>query len=103
MSDEARVDDLHALDAVAAEQNGVLAFRVCEDSDEFEPVLMRILAANPGAQNETALISIEDRSGLSLGRYVVPRARLDQALTQADDVDAAAESPSVVPADWESA
>jgi hypothetical protein len=101
MSEDRALTDLQSLDAVAAEKDGVLAFRVCEDSDEFEPVFMRFLAANPGASNETALISIDDRLGMSLGRFIVPRGRLDQALARAEDVDGD-DGPSVAPAEWES-
>lgn len=101
MSDEQTLDELRALDAVAAEQGAVLAFRVCEDSDELEPVLIQIHAANPGAPQEAALVAIEDRAGMSLGRYVIPRERLNRALAQADDVDAAGEAPAVVPSEWE--
>ena len=101
MNDEGTLDELRSLDAVAAEQGAVLAFRVCEDSDELEPVLIQVHAANPGAPHEAALIAIEDRSGMSLGRYVIPRERLDRALAQADDVDTASEEPAVVPSEWE--
>lgn len=101
MSEREAVEELRALDAVAAEQGALLAFRVAEEGEHFEPVFMRVMAARVGEPGETALVSIEDRSGLPLGRYVIPRARLEQALTEAEDVDAAPESPSVVPADWD--
>lgn len=101
MSGDGTLDQLRELDALAAEQGAVLAFRVCEDSDDFEPVLIRVHAANPGSDSETALVAISDRDGLSLGRYVIPRDRLDRALTGADDVDATAAEPVTVPSDWE--
>jgi hypothetical protein len=89
-----------ALDAIAAEQDMVLAFRVCEESQEFEPVFMRILAANSGEVHETALISIGDERGLPLGRYVVSRRRLEAALDTATDVTEDEPGPSVVPGEW---
>jgi hypothetical protein len=89
-----------ALDAIAGEQDMLLAFRVCEESQEFEPVFMRIMSANAGEDHETALISIGDERGLPLGRYVVSRRRLDAALDNATDVSADEPEPSVVPGDW---
>jgi hypothetical protein len=90
-----------ALDAIAAEQDMVLGFRVCEESQEFEPVFMRILAANSGEEHETALISIGDERGLPLGRYVVSRRRLEAALEDARDVtEDDGDTPSVVPGEW---
>ena len=101
MSEDRTLDELQALDAVATEQGAVLGFRVCEDSDEVEPVLVRVHAANPGAPNETALVAITDRCGMSLGRYVIPRERLDRAMAGAVDVDGEAAEPAVVPSEWE--
>jgi hypothetical protein len=93
------VGRLQALDAIAGEADAVLAFRVADGSQELEPVFMRLFGANPGEPHETALISIEDQDGLSLGRYVVSRSRLDAALARIEDVEHEDE-PTVVPAEW---
>jgi hypothetical protein len=107
MPENEALNQLQALDAIASEQDAVLAFRVCEETAEFEPVFVRVFRANAGEDNETALIAISDERGLSLGRYIVPRARLDRALELAevlDDDETVEESEvSVVPLDWERA
>jgi hypothetical protein len=79
------VNDLQAMDAVAAERGQVLGFRACEDTDEFEPVFLQLERENAGEANETAMIAITDRNGMSLGRYVLSRARLDAALAETPD------------------
>ena len=92
---------LQALDAIASEQNAVLAFRVCEESGELEPVFLRVFSANAGDASEAALISIDDQQGMSLGRYVVPRDRLDAALDGADTIEEGEDPvPETVPLDW---
>jgi hypothetical protein len=91
---------LQALDAVAAERDMVLAFRLCEDSDEVEPVFARVEQADVGSGAGAVLFSLSDRAGFSLGRYVVSRARLEAALVAAGDTDGAAE-PTLVPSDWQ--
>jgi hypothetical protein len=107
MPENEALNQLQALDAIASEQDAVLAFRVCEETAEFEPVFVRVFRANADEDNETALIAISDERGLSLGRYIVPRARLDRALELAevlDDDETVEESEvSVVPLDWERA
>jgi hypothetical protein len=105
MPENEAVNRLQALDAIASEQDAVLAFRVCEETAEFEPVFVRVFRANAEEDNETALIAISDERGLSLGRYIVPRARLDRALERAevlDDDETSDEAEvTVVPLDWE--
>jgi hypothetical protein len=107
MPEDEAVNQLQALDAIASEQDAVLAFRVCEETAEFEPVFVRVFRANAEEDNEAALIAISDERGLSLGRYIVPRARLDRALERAEvlDDDETAEDTEVtmVPLDWERA
>jgi hypothetical protein len=98
--DDEPLAHFQALDAIASEQDMVLAFRVCEESQEFEPVFLRIMAANSGEEHETALISIGDERGLPLGRYVISRRRLEAALETANDVTDDDPEPSVVPSDW---
>ncbi len=100
MHDHEAIGELQALDAVASEQGMVLAFRMCEESGDLEPVFLRIDRANGDTENEAALIAITDASGFSLGRYVIPRGRLDEALDRADEVDEVEPEPTVVPADW---
>ena len=80
---EDSVSELQALDAVAAEHGAVLAFRLCEEADGAEPVFARIEHADAGAEGGAMLISLTDRNGLSLGRYVMPRGRLEAALADA--------------------
>ena len=94
------MSELEDLDSIARDRDAVLGFRACESSDELEPVFLSILAANPGQFNETALVSITDRAGLSLGRYVIPRERLDAALNEAEDVEVGDPEPTTVPSDW---
>jgi|Tabmets5t2r1_1033131.scaffolds.fasta_scaffold179122_1 hypothetical protein len=105
MPENEAVNQLQALDAIASEQDAVLAFRVCEETAEFEPVFVRVFRANADEENETALIAISDDRGMSLGRYIVPRGRLDRALERAEvlDDDGSADDAdlTVVPADWE--
>jgi hypothetical protein len=105
MPEDEAVDQLHALDAFAAEQDAVLAFRVDEETGDFEAVFLRLFRANAGAENETALLAITDERGLSLGRYIVPRGRLDRALEDAETIDdqEPGDEPelTVVPLDWE--
>jgi hypothetical protein len=52
-------------------------------------------------------MAISDDRGMSLGRYIVPRERLDRALEGAEviDDDGSADDAemTVVPADWERA
>jgi hypothetical protein len=100
MADETAVTELQSLAAIAAENGAVLAFRAGEDASELEPVFLHVMSANAGDENEVALIAIDDRDGLNLGRYVVSRSQLDAALGEADDVDAEDAAPVVVPADW---
>jgi hypothetical protein len=68
-------------------------------------VLLRLFRANAGAENETALLAITDDRGMSLGRYIVPRGRLDRALEDAESLDdhGPSDEPevTVVPLDWE--
>lgn len=105
MPENEAVNQLQALDAIASEQDAVLAFRVCEETTEFEPVFVRVFRANADEDNEAALIAISDDKGLSLGRYIVPRGRLDRALERAEviDDDGTSDEPemTVVPLDWE--
>lgn len=96
---EDKLGELQALDAVAGEQGMLLAFRVCEESGELEPVFMEIEHADGDEENEVALISIGDGRGFSLGRYMVPRARLDEALATARE-SAGQGEPAVVPREW---
>ena len=79
------VSDLQTLDALASEHGRLLAFRACEESDEFEPVFLRFGAAGVGRE-ETAMIAITDANGMSLGRYVLSRSRLEAALEAADEL-----------------
>lgn len=98
MADESTgVSELQALDALAGEQGAVLAFRACEDSGDVEPVFMRIGAVDPERPSDAVVIEIQDRRGLSLGRYAIPRSRLNAAL---DQVSMPGE-PALVPTDWQ--
>ena len=74
--------ELQELDAVAAERGLILAFRVCDESGDYEPVFLRIDNAGVGPVDEVAMIAITDGNGMSLGRYVVPRTKLDAALAE---------------------
>lgn len=91
--------DLQRLDAVAKERGALLAFRLCEDLDEVEPVFAEIRQAAAGAEAGAVLVSLSDRSGLSLGRYVVSRAGLEAALRDAGDAEDS--EPTLVPAEWQ--
>ena len=99
MYEDERVTRLQALDTIAAEMNMALALRVCEESGDLEPVFLRIHRANAGEANETTLIAIDDEHGLSLGRYVISRARLEEALDAAEDVEEDEAEPMLVPLD----
>jgi hypothetical protein len=99
MREDEAMSRLRALDAIASEGDAVLAFRVCEQSADLEPVFLRICRANVGERNEAALIAIDDQGGLSLGRYVVSRSRLDGALERAPDVEDD-DAELVAPLDW---
>jgi hypothetical protein len=103
MADDPAVTELEALAAIAAENGAVLAFRAGEEATELEPVFVHVMSANHGDDNEVALIAIDDRNGLNLGRYVISRGQLDGALAAADDVDETDAEPTVVPADWSNA
>jgi hypothetical protein len=81
--------DLQELDAVASERGMVMAFRACEETDEFEPVFLSVERTPVGTDEEIALIAITDRNGMSLGRYVVGRSKLDAALADPQDSFAA--------------
>ena len=78
----------------------VLAFRACEESDDLEPVFLRIFRANGESDREAALIAITDENGLSLGRYVVGRRQLDDALGRAEEVTQEETEPAGVPLEW---
>jgi hypothetical protein len=77
--------DLQEMDAIAAERGMVLAFRACDESDDFEPVFMRVGPAGIGGEDEVTLVAISDANGMSLGRYLIPRSKLDAALTESED------------------
>ena len=77
--------DLQELDTVASERGMVMAFRACEESEEFEPVFLSVERTPVGDDEEVALIAITDRNGMSLGRYVVGRSKLDAALADPQD------------------
>jgi hypothetical protein len=100
-----RADDslreLQALDAVASERGMVLAFLVCEDSGDLEPVFLRVHRARSGEESEAALITIDDGRGMSLGRFVVNRDRLDLALAEAEDVESERGAEAGVPLEWQ--
>ena len=81
--------ELQELDAVASERGMVMAFRACEENEEFEPVFLSVERAPVGEDDEIALIAITDRNGMSLGRYVVGRSKLDAALADPQDSFAA--------------
>ncbi len=76
-------DDLKTLAALAREHGRVLAFRACEETGEFEPVLIRLGVGAEGASDEAAMIAITDANGMSLGNYVVSRDDLEVALAEA--------------------
>jgi hypothetical protein len=103
-ADEA-VNELQALDAIAAEQDAVLAFRICDESTAFEPVFLRVYRANVGEENETALLAMSDERGLSLGRFVINREALELALERAEAIDEGDPEDGgeidVVPLEWE--
>jgi hypothetical protein len=101
MHEDGGVDELQALDAVASENGAVLAFRMEDGAEDLEPVFMRVFSANAGEQNEVALFELTDRDGLSLGRYVISRRRLEMALVHAEDLGSDEPEPAVVPSDWE--
>jgi hypothetical protein len=75
--------ELQEMDAIAAERGLILAFRACDESEDYEPVFLRIENAGVGPTDEVAKIAITDGNGLSLGRYLVPRKKLDPALAEA--------------------
>ena len=100
MPEDDAVGELQALDAIASEQGMLLAFRICEESGDLEPVFLRVDRANADTEHEAALIALTDASGFSLGRYVLPRRRLDEALDGAEEIGEAEPDPTVVPADW---
>jgi hypothetical protein len=81
--------ELEAMDAVAAEQGMILAFRACDESEAYEPVFVRVESAGMGAADEATMLAISDANGMSLGRYVFSRSRLDAALAEAQDSFAA--------------
>jgi len=83
------MSELQAMDAVASEQGMVLAFRECEETGEYEPVYLRVEGGGVGEPDAAAMIAITDRNGMSLGRYVVSRGRLDSALADSQDSFAA--------------
>lgn len=101
LATENTLNQLQALDAVAAENGMILAFRVCEESGELEPVFMHVLRAEGDGSDDAALIAISDKHGLLLDRYVVARGRLADALDQAEDVEDEGAEPTVVPPDWQ--
>jgi len=70
--------ELQELDAVAAERGMMLAFRACEETEEYEPVFLRFAPTDP--EDEAAMFAITDRNGMSLGRYVMPGRKLDAAI-----------------------
>ena len=72
-------NDLQALDEEAAGRGLTLAFRLCEDSDQVEPVFMNL---EDGDREGAILLSLSDRNGLSLGRYVIARERLTAILIE---------------------
>ena len=102
MPEDNTLNELQALDAVASEQGMVLGFRVCEESGDLEPVYLTVHSAEAGGGDEAALIAIGDSRGMSLGRYVISRSRLEAALERAEDVEAEAEL-AAVPLDWQQA
>jgi hypothetical protein len=79
------MEDLQAMDAIASERGLVLAFRVCEETGEYEPVFLGVERAGIGEREETAMLALTDRNGMSLGRYVMSRRRLDAAIEDAQD------------------
>jgi hypothetical protein len=81
------IRDLQEMDAVAGERGMVLAFRACENNEEYEPVFLRFEPADP--ESEAAMFAITDRYGMSLGRYIVPRNKLDAAIAESRDSFAA--------------
>ena len=81
------VNELQTLDAIASEHGAILGFRACEETGEFEPVFMRIGMADQGEDNAAAAtIEINDANGMSLGRYLMSRARLESALAESDAI-----------------
>ena len=100
MPENEAADQLRALEAVASERGMLLAFRVCEEADELEPVFVRAMCTNSGSEREASLLAIADARGMSLGRFVFPRAQLERALAEAPDFEAEDDGPVVVPVDW---
>ena len=94
------LNQLQALDAIACENDMVLAFRAAETSEDLEPVFFTIHRANTGG-SEATLIAITDENGLPLGRYVVSRSRLDGALQRAAEIEDTETESAVVPLEWE--
>jgi hypothetical protein len=74
--------ELQEMDAIAAERGQILAFRACDETDDYEPVFLRIENAGVGPVDEVAMVGITDGNGMSLGRYLVPRKKLDAALAE---------------------
>jgi hypothetical protein len=89
------INELQTLDAIASEHGAILGFRACEETGEFEPVFMRVGRSDDGDLNAPATLDINDANGMSLGRYVMSRARLDSALAESDEV--AAPDSGIVP------
>ncbi len=104
MPENEAMTELQDLDAIASEQDAVLAFRVEDDLASFEPVFVRIFRANVGKENETALIAISDQTGLQLGRYVVSRERHERALECAEEIgeeQVEDQEAALGPLDWQ--
>jgi hypothetical protein len=78
--------DLQELDAIASERGMILAFRACDESEEYEPVFLHVERAGVGEADEAAMIAITDGNGMSLGCYVISRRKLDAALAESQDV-----------------
>ena len=78
-------NQMQELDVAANERGALLAFRFCVDGDEVEPVFVQVETVGIDEGNGAAMLAITDGRGMSLGRYVLPRHRLEAALA-GDDV-----------------
>lgn len=73
-------NQMQELDAAASERGALLAFRFCVDGDEVEPVFVQVETGGIDDGNGAAMLAITDGRGMSLGRYVLPRHKLEAAL-----------------------
>ena len=77
-------NQMQDLDVAASERGALLAFRFCVEGDEVEPVFVEVETVGVEDGNGAATLAITDCRGMSLGRYVLPRHKLQAALAGDD-------------------